>query len=138
MARSTPPPARYAEVPTAQLPAAISELERRLANILAIAAPTSPEEIPLSAQAICTTLHGTYREVFGADSRQAQEAQTRTPMFYVLGEWHEDSKMFQDARRMIAGQFEITIALLKDKLADADQVAPAISSPGVPVAIAAG
>jgi uncharacterized protein (TIGR02391 family) len=119
MAKSTPQPAPYTDIPAAQLSGAISKLERRLANILAMPAPASSDEIPLRAEAICTTLHETYREVFGADSRQAQDAKARAPMFYTLGDWRKDFRMFQDSRRMVAGQFETTVALLKDRLAEA-------------------
>src|ERR1700722_737456 len=128
MARSPIPSARYADVPAAQLPAAIAKLQRRLAAILAVPAPTDADEIGLRAEAICTRSNETYREIFGPDSRQAQEAAVKRTPFYDLNatDWQDDLKAFEDERRLVAGRIETTIALLEEKLSDAGPLTASI------------
>ena len=138
MARITPQLARYGEVPADQLSMAIAKLKRRLASIIAVPAPLDDNEIDLRAQTICNTSNETYREIFGPDSLQAQEAKATTGVFYDPNTltWHEDLKTFERARRRVAGQLETTIVLLEEKLADVGFAGPSDSA-SIPEAAAA-
>jgi hypothetical protein len=96
MAKTTPQPARYADIPAAQLPGVITKLKRRLASIIEVSGPADSDEIGLRAQAICDRSNETYREIFGPDSLQAREARATTTAFYDLNadDWHEERKWF--------------------------------------------
>lgn len=134
MAKITPQPAPPSEISAAQLPAAIAKLKRRLANIRAVPAPSSSDEIGLRAQAVCTMSNETYREIFGPDSRQARESRASIGPFYDPNArgWHEELKSFEDARRRVAGRIETTIALQEEKLLDVDSTTP-FAAPSIPV-----
>jgi predicted nucleotide-binding protein len=127
MARTTTQPARYADIPAAQLPGSIVKLERRLADILEVPAPADNDEVGLRAEAICTRSNELYREIFGPDSLQAREAYTHTTTFYLMygpTPWGENLGAFEGARRRVAARIETTIALLKEKLAEVGSAAP--------------
>jgi len=119
MARSAPPQRSFTELPAAELPAAIAKLRRRLESINAVPAPINVDEIRLRAESVCTIANETYREIFGADSRQAHDAEASTVPFYLSwgsDDWTDHLSAFNEQRRVVAGRLENTISILADRL----------------------
>jgi len=113
---------RHATISTAQLPAAIQKLRRRLEDVKATT-PNTQDEISACAYTIADKVNATFRDVYGAGTVEANEATLKASNFFSMAgltSFHERLNHFNKVRNRVLARIQAAIEILEEKLDEPD------------------
>ena len=124
--RPQSPEPRLAKLEIAQIPLAITKLERRIADLRA-AAPKDKDDLGAVVDSLCAKINGTLAEVFGPDTIEYRQAAAHQTNFIVIRmvvtpgrgvPWDERLREFEKGRTRVINAIQSQIDLLKERQAD--------------------
>jgi len=117
-------PRPRANVPLANIPAALRKLKRRLDDVEGMPDPIGVTDVYTDANIIANKVNATIDEVFGADTADAADFHINEHWFtpnWGPTEWHEKLDVFVRGRSRAAAVIRAAIDRLNERLADADE-----------------
>jgi hypothetical protein len=127
MARRPPPeaPKRHAQLRPEEIGPALAALRKKKSEVEAAAIPgdTRPEDIPQIFYRLCARVASAYRDIFGEDTIEADDARHFSynwsePGWNIYGQPAAHSQYiesFENSKRKLAGELQTAIEVLEDK-----------------------
>lgn len=115
---------RYASLTKSDMRSAIKKLERRRSELIGLTGIQSREQLTDAITAVITKINGTYDDIYGADTVEAQEARVSIKDFTSMyaREFDDRLRYFDGGRISALADLGARIELFAERLADEDAV----------------